>query len=54
LVLELISSYPGEEVELRFGFLMKENRRENTLVKHCKEVQECFSKISYDKLNICG
>lgn len=39
-VFELISSYSGEEVELRFGFLLKENRRENNMVNDCKEVHK--------------
>jgi len=37
VVPELISSYPGEEVQLRFGFLMKENRKESKMVNDCKE-----------------
>ena len=39
MVPELISSYPGEEVQLRFGFLMKENRKESKMVNDYKEVR---------------
>ena len=57
MVLELISSYSGEEVELRFGFLIKKNRREHKLVNDWKEVQEYISKKlimrdTDDKLNM--